>query len=96
MRPRVIDPTHTPAPTSAAASVLTGTVNSVVTSATCHGNGGAFQLSPQGFRAPVAYEMLHCLIDELAALAGPDHPINGFDGRFRQNNVDAFAHRYED
>src|SRR5262245_22379388 len=32
---------HTPAPVTAAASVATGTVNSVVTSATCHGNGGA-------------------------------------------------------
>jgi hypothetical protein len=35
---------HRPMPVIAAPSVETGTVNSVVTSATCHGNRGAFQL----------------------------------------------------
>ncbi len=44
---RGVRPIHTAAPTAAAASVLAGTVNSVVTSATCHGNGGAFQLCPR-------------------------------------------------
>jgi len=44
----------------------------------------------------MGYEMLHRLIDELAALAMPDHSINGFDRRFRQNNINAFAHGYQD
>ena len=40
-------PIHTPAPVIAAARVAVGTVNSVVTSATCHGNRGAFQFRPR-------------------------------------------------
>jgi len=36
--------------------------------------------------------VLHCLIDEPAALAGRGHPVNGPDGGFRQDDVDAFAH----
>ena len=37
--------------------------------------------------------MLHCGIDKAAAFAGLGQAVNGMDGRFRQDDVDAFAHR---
>jgi hypothetical protein len=39
--------------------------------------------------------VLHRLVDEPAALAPPNHPVNGLDRGFRQNNIDAFAHESE-
>ena len=37
--------------------------------------------------------MLHRGIDKAAAFAGLSQAVNGMDGRFRQDNVDAFTHR---
>jgi hypothetical protein len=53
---------------------------------------GALQLGAEGFGAPVRHKVLHCLVDEFAALAGFDQPVNGPDRGFRQNDVDAFGH----
>jgi hypothetical protein len=55
---------------------------------------GTFQLGAEDFGATVCHEMLHRLIDKPAALARSDHAVNGPDGGFRQNDVDAFAHGY--
>jgi hypothetical protein len=54
-------------------------------------HSSALQLGAEGFGASGRHEVLHCLIDEPAALAGLGHAINGLDGSFRQNDVDAFA-----
>jgi len=51
----------------------------------------ALQLSAEGLGDPYRHEVPHCLIDEPAALAGRGHSVNGLDGGFRQDDVDAFA-----
>lgn len=53
---------------------------------------GLFEAGSQGFGTLVGHEVLHRVVDEVAALAGSGHPINGLDGGLRQHNVDAFAH----
>jgi hypothetical protein len=58
-------------------------------------DGSPFQLRPKRFDTPIGYEVLHCLKDEPAALAGFDHPVNGLDRSLRQYYVDAFAHEDE-
>jgi len=55
-------------------------------------DGGAFELGPEGFRAPMRDKMPHGLIDESTASARFGNPVNGTDRGFRQNNVDAFVH----
>jgi hypothetical protein len=37
--------------------------------------------------------MLHGGVDKAAAFAGLGQAVNGMDSRFRQDDVDAFAHR---
>jgi hypothetical protein len=58
-------------------------------------DGGALQLRPDGFDTAVCHVVLDGRVDESAALAGFSHPVDGLDGGFRQNDVDAFAHGTE-
>jgi hypothetical protein len=48
----------------------------------------------EGFRATVRDKVLYRLIDEPAALTGPDNPVNALDRPLGQHDVNAFAHRY--
>jgi hypothetical protein len=58
-------------------------------------NGGALQLRLESLDAAVRHVVLDGRVDEAAALAWLGHPVDGLDGGFRQNDVDAFAHGHQ-
>ena len=52
----------------------------------------AFQLGTERLGAAVCHVVMHGPVDELAALTGLGHAINGLDRGFRQDDVDPFGH----
>jgi hypothetical protein len=55
-------------------------------------DGCLFQPLSERLSTTICYEMLDRLVNETAALAGLDHPVNGSDGGLREHYVDALAH----
>ena len=55
-------------------------------------NRRAFQLGTERLDAAVRHVVMHGPVDELAALTGLGHTINGVDRGFRQDDIDPFAH----
>jgi hypothetical protein len=58
-------------------------------------DGGLLQLDAESLVTAVFHVMLHRPVDEAAPLAARRHPVNALDGRFRQHDIDAFAHGNE-
>ncbi len=58
-------------------------------------DSSAFQLRPERLDAAIRHVVLHGRVDEATALTGLSHPVDGLDGGFRQDDVDAFAHGSE-
>jgi hypothetical protein len=58
-------------------------------------NGGALQLSAECFRTFIRHKVLHRLVDKPAAMAGFGQPVDGLDGSFGQNDVEALIHEIQ-
>jgi hypothetical protein len=54
-----------------------------------------FQSGPESLDAPIRHVVAHRLVDEPAARARLNYPVNGLYRSFWQDDVDAFAHGIE-